>query len=92
VLVVQEGSGRQTTNTDVSDFFGVTELGDPVRSADDRTRWETWNFAFNNGTTNETAFQLWGATTIQSGTTHTRRNGEGAARRMSGRMSEVWGG
>jgi len=77
VIVVQEGRGRQTTNTDVGDFFGVTEIGDAVRSADDSMRWETWNFAFNNGATNETAFQLWGATTIQSGTPHTRRNGEG---------------
>jgi hypothetical protein len=78
VIMVQEGRGQQTTNTDVGDFFGVTELGDAVRSADGSTRWETWNFAFNDGTTNETAFQLWGATTIQQGTTHTRRNGDGA--------------
>jgi hypothetical protein len=78
VIEVREGRGRQTTNTDVSDFFGVTEIGDAVRSADGSTRWETWNFAFNNGATNETAFELWGATTIQQGTTHTRRNGEGA--------------
>jgi len=78
VIVVREGSGRQTTNTDVSAFFGVTELGDAVRSADGSTRWETWNFAFSNGATNETAFQLWGATTIQQGTSHARRNGEDA--------------
>jgi hypothetical protein len=78
VIVVRDGSGRQTTNTDVSDFFGVTELGEPVRSADGTMRWETWNIAFSNGATNETAFQLWGATTIQQGTPHTRRNGEGA--------------
>jgi hypothetical protein len=77
-IVVQEGRGQQATNTDVGDFFGVTELGDPVRSPDGSTRWETWNFAFNDGATNETAFQLWGATTIQQGTAHTRRNGEGA--------------
>jgi hypothetical protein len=70
-LIVQEGSGQQVTNTDVGNYFGVTEIGDSVRSPDDSTRWETWNFAFNNGNTNETAFQLWGSTTIHRGTIHT---------------------
>lgn len=78
LLIVREGTGQQTTDTDVSDFFGVTEVGDPVRSGDGGMRWETWNFAFNNGTTNETAFELWGETTIQQGTPHARHNGEGA--------------
>jgi hypothetical protein len=78
-LIVREGTGRQTTNTDVGDFFGVTEIGDEVRSPDDSTRWQTWNFAFDNGNTNETAFQLWGATTIQRGGMPTRRTVEGAS-------------
>jgi hypothetical protein len=78
-LIVSEGSGRQTTNTDVGDYFGVTEIGDAVHSPDGSTRWETWNFAFDNGTTNETAFQLWGATTIHRGAIHTGRNGEVAS-------------
>jgi hypothetical protein len=75
-LIVSEGSGRQTTNTDVGDCFGVTEIGDEVRSPDDSIRWQTWNFAFDNDTTNETAFQLWGATTIQRGAIHAGHNGE----------------
>jgi hypothetical protein len=48
------------------------EIGDEVRSANDSTRWETWNFAFDNGTTNhETSFELWGATTIHRGAIRT---------------------
>ena len=66
-LIVREGSGRQATTTDLTDYFGVTEIGDEVHSAKDNTRWETWDFAFDNGTTNETGFQLWGATTIERG-------------------------
>ena len=76
VLMVRDGTGRQTTNTDVGDYFDVTEIGDEVRSPNDSTQWQTWNFAFDNGTTNETAFQLWGATTIQRGGMQTRRTGE----------------
>lgn len=70
-LVVSEASGGQATNTTVSDYFGVTEVGDEVHSTHDNTRWETWDFAFDNGNTNETAFQLWGATTIHRGTIRT---------------------
>lgn len=89
VLIVREGTGRQATNTDVGDFFGVTEIGDEVRSPDDSTRWQTWIFALDNGNTNETAFQLWGATTIQSGATQTRRNEAGSG--SPGLHSEVRG-
>ena len=76
VIAVRDGSGRTATTNDVSDFLGVTEIGDEVRSPDDSTRWQTWNFAFDNGATNETAFQLWGATTIQRGAVQAGRNGE----------------
>jgi hypothetical protein len=70
VIIVRDVSGEQTTNTDVSDYFGVTEIGNEVRSHNQGTQWETWNFAFDNGLTNETAFQLWGATTVHRGAIH----------------------
>lgn len=66
-LNVRDLSGGMATTNDVSDYFGVTEIGDEVRSPDGSTRWQTWNFAFDNGNTNETAFELWGSTTIQRG-------------------------
>jgi hypothetical protein len=72
VLIVSEANRGQASNTDISDYFDVTEVGDKVRSANDKTRWETWNFAFDNGNTNETAFELWGATTIHRGAIRTR--------------------
>ena len=75
LVMVRDVSGTAVTTNDVSEYFGITEIGDEVRSPDDSIRWQTWNFAFDNGTTNETAFQLWGATTIQ-GAVHNRRNGE----------------
>jgi hypothetical protein len=71
LIMVHEGKGLQTTNTDVSDLFDVTEIGDPVRSPDDSTRWETWHFSFDNGNTNTTGFQLWGETTIHRGAIRT---------------------
>jgi len=71
-LMVSEVSGGKTTTTDVSDYFGVTEIGNEVRSRNESTRWQTWNFAFDNGNTNgETGFQLWGSTTIHRGAIHT---------------------
>lgn len=69
-LIVREGRGQQVTNTDVSPYFGVTEIGNEVRSRNESTWWETWNFAFDNGSTNETGFQLWGETTIHRGAIH----------------------
>jgi len=83
-IVVREVNGEVIT-TDVGDYFGVTEVGSEVHSHNDRTRWETWNFAFNNGTTNETAFLLWGATTIHRGEIHSRSIGtiEGSRRIQS---------
>ncbi len=71
VVMVSEVVGGQTTNTDVSGYFGVTEIGTKVRSSNQSKSWETWNFAFDNGVTKETAFQLWGATTIHRGTIRT---------------------
>ena len=41
LIIVREGSGGQATNTDVSDYFTVTEIGDEIRSRDNSTRWET---------------------------------------------------
>jgi hypothetical protein len=76
VLMVRDFSAGTVTTNDVGNYFGITEIGDEVHSPDNRTRWQTWNFAFSNGTTNETAFQLWGATTIQRGAVHSARNGE----------------
>jgi hypothetical protein len=76
LLMVRDVSGTAVTTNDVSEYFGITEIGDEVRSPDESVRWQTWNFAFDNGTTNETAFQLWGATTIQRGAVPNRRNGE----------------
>jgi hypothetical protein len=75
LIMVHEGRGLQTTDTDVSDFFGVTEIGDAVRSPDDSTRWETWHFSFDNAATNTTGFQLWGETTIHRGAIHTTKMG-----------------
>ncbi len=71
VIVVRDGSGTETTTTDVGAYFGVTEIGNDVHSHNESTQWATWNFAFNNGATNETAFLLWGATTIHRGAIHT---------------------
>lgn len=72
VLFVRDVSGGQTTNTDVSSYFDVTEIEGEVRSRNDSTRWETWHFAFDNGNTNgETGFELWGSTTIHRGAIHT---------------------
>jgi hypothetical protein len=76
VLMVRDVSGGTVTTNDVGDYFGITEIGDEVHSPDKATRWQTWNFAFNNGTTNDTGFQLWGATTIQRGAVHSARTGE----------------
>jgi hypothetical protein len=75
-LMVRDVVGNLVTTNDVGDYFGVMEIGDEVRSPDDRIRWQTWNFSFDNNTTNETAFQLWGATTIQRSTAHAGHNGE----------------
>jgi hypothetical protein len=72
LVIVRDVIGGQTTNTDVSEFFGVAEIGDPVRSRNESTRWETWKFSFDNNATNEMAFQLWGATTIHRGAIRTR--------------------
>lgn len=71
-VMVQVRVGRQVTNTDIGDYFGVTEIGNEVHSQKDDKRWETWNIAFNNGTSNETAFILWGATEIHRGAIHAR--------------------
>jgi hypothetical protein len=82
VLMVRDVTGGQATTNEVDDYFDITEIGDEVRSPDGSTRWQTWNFAFDNATgdatTNETAFQLWGATTLQSGRSQTRRTREAA--------------
>lgn len=75
LIMVHEGKGLQTTNTDVSNFFDVTEIGDAVRSPDDSTRWETWHFSFDNAATNTTGFQLWGETMIHRGAIHTTEMG-----------------
>lgn len=70
VILVRDGSGGQTANTDVGNNFGVAEIGTEVRSRNQSTWWETWRFSFDNNTTNDTAFQLWGSTTIHRGTIH----------------------
>lgn len=72
-VIVREVGGPygEVTTTDVGAYFGVTEIGDEVHSDKQSTQWETWNFAFNNGATNETAFLLWGVTEIHSGSIHT---------------------
>jgi len=66
-IFVQDASAAQPTNTDVGNYFGVTEIGNEVRSRNQATWWETWQFSFDNGTTNSTTFQLWGATSIHRG-------------------------
>ena len=76
LLMVRDVSAGTVTTNDVSDYFGITEIGDGVHSPDGSIRWQTWNFAFDNGITNETAFQLWGATTIQRSGVENGRNGE----------------
>jgi transcription elongation factor len=75
-LMVRDVSAGTVTTNDIGNYFGITEVGDEVRSPDNSTRWQTWNFAFSNGITNDTGFQLWGATTIQRGAVHSARNGE----------------
>jgi hypothetical protein len=71
-LVVRAVSGNTTTTIDVSTYFGVAEIGDEVRSPDDSTRWQTWNFSLDNANTNgQTSFRLWGFTTIHRGAIHT---------------------
>jgi hypothetical protein len=75
-LVVRDVIGSQVTTNDMGDYFGITEIGDEVHSPDNSTRWQTWNFAFSNGITNDTGFHLWGATTIQRGAVHSARTGE----------------
>lgn len=75
-LIVRDIIGSQVTTNDIGDYFGITEIGDEVHSPDNSMRWQTWNFAFSNGITNDTGFQLWGATTIQRGAVHNARNGE----------------
>ncbi len=81
-IMVRDVNGGQVTTNEVGDYFDITEIGDEVRAPDGSTRWQTLNFAFDNATsdasTNETAFQLWGATTIQNGTSPTRRTREAA--------------
>src|SRR6266436_407666 len=67
VLMVRDVSGTTVTTNDVGDYFGITEIGDEVHSPNNSRRWQTSNFAFSNGITNDTGFQLWGATTIQRG-------------------------
>jgi hypothetical protein len=82
VLMVRDVTGGQATTNEIGDYFDITEIGDEVRAPNGSTRWQTWNFAFDNATgdpsTNETAFQLWGATTLQSGTSPARRTREAA--------------
>lgn len=72
VVMVSDVVGGQTTNTDVSDYFGVAEVGTEVRSSNQGKWWETWNFAFDNGDAKETGFQLWGETTVHRGTIRTK--------------------
>jgi hypothetical protein len=72
-LIVQDGKAGQTTDTDVSAYFDVTEIGEGVRSPDGGMVWETWHFGFDNGNTNETAFELWGTTTIHNRPINLRR-------------------
>jgi hypothetical protein len=75
-LVVREVIGGQTITTDLSPYFGVEEIGDEVDSGNDKTRWETWHFVFDNKNTNsESGFELWGLTTIHRGAIHTSRIG-----------------
>jgi hypothetical protein len=67
-LIVQDDGPGQATKTDVSAYFGVTEIGGEVRSRDGSTVWQTWQFGLGNGNTNaETGFALWGATTMGRG-------------------------
>jgi hypothetical protein len=71
-LVVREVIGGQTTTTDVSPYFGAEEIGNEVDSGKAKTRWETWHVVFDNKNTNsESAFELWGLTTIHLGAIHT---------------------
>jgi hypothetical protein len=70
-FIVEEKNSVQTRTTDVSALFGVTEIGEAVHSPDGSTAWATWHFGFDNGNTNETAFRLWGSTTIRRGPIHT---------------------
>jgi hypothetical protein len=75
-FVVRDVTGGQATTNEVGDYFDITEIGDEVRTPDGSTRWQTLHFAFDNATsdasTNETAFQLWGETTIQNRTSPSR--------------------
>ena len=72
VLVVRDASAGTNTTTEVSDYFGVTRIGDEISLRKDGARLETWQFAFDNGNTNgETGFELWGSTTIHRGAIHT---------------------
>lgn len=75
-LVVRDVSAGTVSTNDVGEYFGIKEIGDEVHSPDNSTRWQTWNFAFSNGITNDTGFHLWGATTIQRGVVHSARTGE----------------
>lgn len=88
-IIIREKNGQQTTDTDVGAYFDVMEIGDGVHSSNDNKRWETWSFTFNNGTTNETAFQLWGATTIDLRASH--RSGSGTLGDSQRVLSDVRG-
>ena len=68
-LLVEEKNSGQTRTTDVSAWFGVTEIGEAVHSPDGSTA--TWHFGFDDGNTDETAFVLWGSATIRRGSIHT---------------------
>jgi hypothetical protein len=89
-VFVGDLSAGQTTNTDISGYFDVTEVGDEVDSHNQSTSWETWKFGFDNGDTNETAFQLWGLTTIHRGTIRTSGIGTLAGpRRVQSKVTGV---
>ena len=71
-IVVRETTGNQVTNTSVGNNFGIAEPGNQVHSKDDKVRWGTWLFSFDNGVGDgqETDLQLWGFTTFSRGPIH----------------------
>ncbi len=87
VIVVRQGTARHATDTEVGDYFTLSDSGAEVHSANNLTSWANWIFDFGNG--QGTEFNLSGITTLTRG--RLRQPGGGWLARTAQATSKISG-
>jgi len=65
-MAVREGTGVDTTTTDISAYLTITETGEEIRGPNNLTSYVVQTFSFNDR--NGTTFRVRGVTTLHRGT------------------------